>query len=169
MHHEAFEAMKDFELNWVRTYFPESAEHTVLDVGSMDLGGGCHRDIFKDYWYTGLDIAPGNNVDVVVENPYNWKEINHIEYDIIISGQCLEHVEYPWLTFQEMNNVLTIGGICCITVPSRGPIHRYPVDCYRFLPDGMEALGKYVGWEVVDSDLQEDTWGTLRTIYSKPG
>ena len=32
---------------------------------------------------------------------------------------------------------------------SSGPEHRYPVDCWRFYPDGMRAICKFVGFEVV--------------------
>ena len=95
-------------------------------------------EIFKssDKWeYSGLDVEKGPNVDIVVENPYDW-EIPDSSYDVVISGQAFEHIEFFWLTFLEMARVLKPQGLIILIAPSRGPQHRYPVDCWRFYPDG---------------------------------
>lgn len=168
MHPEAFETMREFADSWVPKYFKEGQILEILDVGSMNLGGGCHRDLFTGHVYTGLDIEVGNNVDVVVPNPYEWFELKDKLHDVVISGQAFEHIEFPWLTMGQIRYTLKPGGLCCITVPGAGPEHRYPVDCWRFLPDGMRALGKYVGFDVLDIQVQDDSWRTTRAIYQKP-
>ena len=65
-----------------------------------------------------------------------------IEY---LPGQTFEHIEYFWITILEIWRVLKPGGIVCIIAPSAGNQHRFPVDCWRFYPDGFTALCKYVG------------------------
>jgi SAM-dependent methyltransferase len=81
----------------------------------------------------------------MLKDIYNWKNIKSQQYDIVISGQVFEHVEYMWVTILEIARVLKDDGICCIIAPSSGNEHKYPVDCWRFYPDGFRALTKYAG------------------------
>jgi SAM-dependent methyltransferase len=120
----------------------------VLDVGSYDVGGS-YRHLFdkSKFHYVGLDIEEGPNVDVVLKNPYDWTAIESDSFDIVISGQALEHIEFFWKTMEEMTRVLKKDGLLCLIAPNGFGEHRYPVDCYRFFTDGMVALARYVGIE----------------------
>lgn len=99
--------------------------------------------------YVGLDIKKGFNVDIAVEDPYSWKELSDNEFDIVISGSTLEHIEFFWVVFKEMARVLKPGGYMCVIVPRKWKNHFYPVDCWRFLPDGMRALGKWANLKCI--------------------
>lgn len=125
----------------------------VLDVGSYDVSGS-YKDIFdeKKYEYVGLDMEKGPNVDLVLKNPYDWSEIETDSYDVIISGQAFEHIEFFWITMSEMARVLKKDGLLCIVAPNGFIEHRYPVDCYRFFSDGMVALARYVSFELLHAD-----------------
>ena len=49
-----------------------------------------------------------------------------------------------WVTFAEMARVVKAGGFVYISVPVNGPVHRHPMDCWRFYPDayfGPSRLG----------------------------
>ena len=112
---------------------------TVLDVGALQLRGHrSYRELFHDYRYTGMDIVPGDNVDVV-----GYESLLSIGYDVVISGQTLEHVKRPWEWMQELAGLFRI--YICIIAPNQWPEHRYPIDCWRVLPDGMAALFEYAG------------------------
>jgi len=128
------------------------AELSILDLGSQDVNGSYKELFTKPGWhYLGLDMAPGKNVDLVLADPYNWTEIPSASVDIVISGQAFEHIEFIWLTIQEIARVLKPGGQTCILAPSAGGEHKYPVDCWRIYPDGMRALAKYAGLTVVSA------------------
>ncbi|MFC1929977.1 methyltransferase domain-containing protein [Chloroflexota bacterium] len=139
----------------------------ILDVGSQDVNG-TYRPLFNNpHWrYTGLDMTPGPNVDIVVKDVYNWKEIRSSSYDVVISGQALEHIEFFWVTMNEIARVLRQEGVCCIIAPSSGPEHRYPKDCWRFFPDGLTAAAKYATLEILEvyacqepiRDGEENVW-----------
>ena len=122
----------------------------VLDVGSMNVNG-TYRTYFDDpLWeYTGLDLAPGPGVDRVLSSPYSWNGIPSDFYDIVITGQAFEHIEFPWITILQVNRVLVEGGLLCLIVPSGGVEHRYPMDCWRFYPDGIKALARWGDLEPV--------------------
>lgn len=128
----------------------------VLDVGSRITEGSIgYNHLIKVYSnvkcnYVGLDIEKGDNVDVVVD-PCKWN-IKSNFFDIVISGQTLEHCKFFWLTFKEMARVLKKGGYMCVVVPKIQKQHKYPVDCWRFYPDSMDALAE---------------WGKLKCIHKE--
>jgi SAM-dependent methyltransferase len=135
---------------FVREFLPAqpTRKWKVLDIGSYSVNGS-YRSLFPEEYfeYTGMDIESGPNVDVVVQNPYNWTEFESDTFDVVLSGQTLEHAEFFWWTVEEMTRVLRKDGILCIVVPNVLREHRYPVDCYRFYTDGMIALCRYVNLE----------------------
>jgi SAM-dependent methyltransferase len=123
----------------VNQFMDKTKLYSVLDVGSYDVNGN-YKSIFNypGWSYLGVDIAFGPNVDKCIE-PYQW-DLQDNSYDVVLSGQCLEHVEMPWLWIKEAERVCKPGGLIILTAPWCFPIHQYPVDCWRLLPDGMSVL-----------------------------
>ncbi len=130
----------------------------IMDIGSQEVHvNGSYKPLFQDYpnWnYRGVDMVAGNNVDIVLNDIYDWSQIPANSVDVIISGQAFEHIEYFWLSMQEIARVLKPGGVCCIIAPSSGYEHRYPVDCWRFYPDGFQALAKYARLNPIETYTQ---------------
>lgn len=171
----------------VETYLAAKAgtPMKIIDIGAYDVNAS-YRPLFgKPGWvYQGVDIAAGPNVDVVLNSVYELPfESNSI--DVIVSGQTFEHIEFFWLTWQEMVRVLKPGGHIILIAPSRGQEHRYPVDCWRFYPDGFRALGKLGQLEVLDvqtsflpvkpglwyrllNKARRDQWGDTVGVFRKP-
>lgn len=156
------------------------SEISVLDVGSYDVNGS-YRPFFSDsrFRYTGLDMEAGPNVDLVPSAPYEWTEIETDSFDIVISGQAFEHIEFFWKTMEEMARVLRRGGLMCIIAPNGFGEHRYPVDCYRFFTDGLVALARYVGLDIIHASTNlgpnpddgrwfSDTEADAMIVASKP-
>lgn len=118
----------------------------VLDVGSkVHNNQDSYRRLFsseRNVVYVGVDVEPGPNVDAVLDDPYKWSQPGNM-FDLVLSGQTLEHVEFPWLTIKEMIRMCQPGGFILIVTPFKQREHRYPVDCYRFLPDGYRAMIKW--------------------------
>jgi SAM-dependent methyltransferase len=140
----------------------------VVDIGSMNVNGS-YRELFAplDWDYIGIDMAPGNGVDLVIPDPYKLP-LPDACADCVVSGQMLEHNEFFWLTFAEKIRILGPTGLVFMIAPSKGPIHRYPVDCYRFYPDSYAALAKYTNSILVDCWLENDAaWGDLVGVFSK--
>ncbi len=133
----------------------------IYDLGSCEVSGGSYRPLFdRPPWrYRGIDLAPGPNVDVVVRDPCRWREIPSRSADVVVSGQALEHAAFFWVVLLEVRRVLKPGGLCCIIAPSAGPEHRYPVDCWRFFPDGMAALARFAALEALEIYSQDGDTG----------
>lgn len=155
MHLSSLENMRLFRDTYLDT-MKNSPLH-IYDIGSCDVNGS-YRDLFAEssWTYCGVDLNPGKNVDLVIENPYHWREIKSKSADVIVSGQAFEHIEYFWLTMLEVYRVLRPGGFCCLIAPSGGPEHRYPVDCWRFYGDGFAALARFASLNLVEVYTERD-------------
>ena len=176
LHQSSMEKMAAFRDRYL--FSKKTGPLRILDLGSLDVNGS-FRPLFSDpLWdYAGLDIAPGNNVDIVLRTPYLWKEVASDSADVVISGQAFEHIQYFWLTMLEVARALKPGGLCCILAPSSGPEHRYPMDCWRFYPDGMVSLAHFAQMEVIEAVTQwkdlgyadgSDSWHDSMLICRKP-
>lgn len=122
----------------------------VLEVGSYDVNGS-PRSVFQPHSdsYLGIDIQEGPGVDCVLNAEKIIEQFGDDWFDTVISMECLEHTVRPWVIVDAMRSVLKPGGHLWISTPTYGfPLHRYPLDCYRFGEDayrlwifeGMELL-----------------------------
>lgn len=171
MHQSSYLKMEYFK----NTYLNPDKELKILDIGSFDKNGNYNYGLImnEEKWtYHGLDLTEGTNVDIVVKDPYNWREIEDETYDVVISGQAFEHIEYFWLTMEQIRRVLKNDGIICIIAPSSGPVHKNPYDCYRFNENGMKSLAKYVDFKVIEAGTNTDgsskPWFDSYLIAQKP-
>jgi len=146
MHTSSLQRMMWFTDTYLANY-KEGSTLSVLDIGSYNING-TYKDFFESerYKYQGMDMTPGPNVDVVAENPYHWDMFADESFDIVISGQALEHAEFFWLTLKEISRVMKPGGRLCIIVPRGWERHRAPIDAYRFDTDGMIAMARYINF-----------------------
>ncbi len=133
----------------------------VLDVGSCSLGNVLtFRELFAPpkFDYVGLDIAAGQNVNVVPGDPFCWTEFGSESFDLVISGSMLEHNPYFWITVAEIARVLVQDGLTVLIAPSTGYPHRVPFDCWRFYPDSWSAMCSYVGLELIETYRERPSW-----------
>jgi SAM-dependent methyltransferase len=179
VHRSSFDKMKAFRDGYLSEYRNSPLE--ILDIGSQiatrhQLN---YRPLFDaPAWrYTGMDIVPGENVDMVVRDPYDWTEIPAGSYDVVVSGQTLEHVKFFWVTAFEILRALKEGGIACLIAPGAGVEHRFPVDCWRFYRDGMAALSEFAGartvevytqWKGLNYEDGSEIWQDSCVVLQKP-
>lgn len=117
---------------------------SVLDIGSMrHKKHRTYRRLFPDpFKYTGMDVVAGQNVDIVGFD--NIKE----QYDVVISGQVMEHVKRPWEWLKSLTKYYL--KYICIIAPTTSKEHKYPIDTYRYFPDGMQDLFEYANINIVE-------------------
>ncbi len=170
MHKSSYRHMQGLK----EKYLDASEKVRIFDLGSYDVNGS-YRPLFDcpEWEYRGIDLEKGPNVDIVLKSPYQMAVPSGCA-DLVISGQAFEHVKYFWLTWMELVRILKPGGLIFLIAPSRGPEHRYPVDCWRFYPDSYQALADFAAldllevhtdWEPaveVDSAAWGDTVGVFR-------
>lgn len=154
MHENAMTGMAYFR----DKYMDREKITKIADIGGLDING-CFRELMciSSLWLChGIDIQEGRNVDIVIEDTDNWKELKDESYDVVISGSTFEHIEHPWIAIKEVYRILRPGGYCCIIAPMICPEHKFPDDYWRFMPDGFFALAKWGGLEVQEVLTSED-------------
>jgi SAM-dependent methyltransferase len=164
MHYESYAEA----LRLVATYLDPAVPLRVLDVGSYDVNGSYHALFEQPAWrYEGADMKAGPNVDHVLEDPYHWT-LPDESYDVVVSGQAFEHIQFFWLTWREMVRVLKPGGLIFLLAPSKGVEHRHPVDCWRFYRDGFRALAELEHLTVLECETNWDwPWGDTVGVFRK--
>jgi SAM-dependent methyltransferase len=136
MHEASYRHMARF----VEKHLDRNQQLKILDVGSCDINGS-YRPLFNapGWVYSGLDVVAGKNVDIVASEPYCYP-VESGSFDVVVSGQALEHIEDTVAVALEMARALRPGGVMCVIAPCNFAEHRYPIDCWRFYPDGFRWL-----------------------------
>jgi SAM-dependent methyltransferase len=127
----------------------------------MEVYGGALREVAPpDSQWIGVDAAEGPGVDRVLVEPYRLPFVDD-SVDVVVSSSTFEHAEFFWLLFLEMARILKPGGFLYINSPSNGPVHRHPVDCWRFYPDAGDALTRWAARNFYFLELLESSIGEL--------
>ena len=101
MHPSQYQHMK----RAMNQYLPRDRHIDVLELGSGTSPGQTqtHRDLLGglDHSYLGVDVRPGNNIDVVMTKPYTIPAPSRSK-DVVIAGSVLEHVPFFWASMLEV-------------------------------------------------------------------
>jgi hypothetical protein len=156
MHKTSYQLMTYFR----DKYLPSMLGASVLDVGARSLKrlnrSYTYRELFDRFQYAGMDVEPGNNVDIV-----GFENIPG-EFDVLISGQTMEHVKQPWEWLKSLTPYFS--KYICIIAPHTWKEHKNvkkncPFDTYRYFPDGMRDLFDYAG--IKEVEIQTSRYDTM--------
>lgn len=112
----------------------------IAEIGSCDSDAYCQIFSKPGWTYVGLDLVHGRNVNIVLPEPNRWPNIASDSFDVVVSGQTVEHVDRPWLWIREIARIVRPGGVVCIIGPYQWAYHPSPKDYWRIFPDGMKVL-----------------------------
>lgn len=110
---------------------PDIEWHT-LDIGVENIEGG-----------------DKNPLHITSSSEYNYP-IPAEKFDVVVSGQVMEHVKKIWIWMDELKRITKPGGVIILIVPVSWTYHAAPVDCWRIYPEGMKAIVEDKGLEVID-------------------
>ena len=130
----------------------------------------------KQYLYSGIrvleigpDQFPSTFYSLVADNSIVWETIDLYRsvnltfsalseykfqmsdgtYDIVLSGQVIEHARKTRVWMKELARVCKAGGYVITINPVSWPYHEAPIDCWRAFPEGMRALYEDASLEVL--------------------
>lgn len=146
----------------------------ILEIGSQNVNGTLRDFALSTTHYTGLDMAPGQGVDVVIQPGKPFPVVDD-SFDMVMATSVFEHDPVFWMTFTEMCRKAKRGGYIYINAPSNGLFHQYPQDHWRFYPDCGLALvewAKTQGQEIslIESFVAEregDLWNDFVAVFRK--
>jgi len=134
-----------------------------LLIGEEGESGKQVKKAFEETYNVKAYSVGLSNADILWDITREFHEKR--EYDWIICQATLEHVTDPVAAIKNLATVLKSGGrIYLHTAGIEFPIHRYPLDCYRFLPDGLRAMA-----QLAHLDIDDLYWTTLHcfAVYRK--
>lgn len=116
----------------------------VLEIGP-DKGPSTYREVAGDdtiIWET-LDLQPfgDSKLTYTCKNEYKFP-IPDDTFDIVLSGNVIEHVRKVWVWIKEVARVCKKGGYVITITPVSWFYHPFPVDCWRICNEGMKTLYK---------------------------
>jgi SAM-dependent methyltransferase len=136
----------------------------VLEIGPGAFPSDYQKSVRCEViWHT-LDIADSPALTYPRTPLYDFP-IPNDSYDIVLSGQVIEHVAKIWRWMRELARVTRPGGRVITINPVSWPFHEYPIDCWRIFPDGMKALSDDSGLVVENSVCESlELPGTRRAL-----
>lgn len=160
----AHKQQKDF-CDKTKNLFPEYFQSCkVLEIGSFNVNGSV-RDLFVDCEYIGLDILPGDGVDVACEAQKYDAADGY--FDTIISCECFEHNPFFIETIENAIRMLKKNGLLIFTCATTGR----PVHGTASLDE--EGKLKYKNWKTMPNVVKQN-WNneyyhnvTIEDIVSK--
>lgn len=158
MHPSSVENMKKIRRKYL-TYLNKIENPKVLDVGGLyNQPEKSYRKLFEDIQgieWTVADIVKHSSVDVMMTGPYSLP-FEDETFDLVVSGQMLEHCSNPFKSVAEMKRVLKVGGRLALAAPSAGPRHDAQ-DGWRFMDDGFRFIAEDIGGiEIVADWIHKD-------------
>lgn len=108
----------------------------VLEVGARNVNGSV-RDLFEDCDCIGLDLVPGEGVDLVC---HAREFVRPGEFDTVISTEALEHDRHWRDSLRQMAENLTPGGLLVVTCAGPG---RQEHGTTEHEPDDSPATNDY--------------------------
>ena len=136
-----------------KQYSPFNKNQKLLEIGSWIAPGQeaiiCRNTIGPLVGeYIGVDMQDGNGVDVISDAKHMPFPDN--SFDVIISTDCYEHVDWPREVTREAFRVMKPGGVFYLTTVFIFQIHGYPDDYWRFTPNCIRLLLEDAGFDVVE-------------------
>ncbi len=147
----------------------------VLEIGP-DTAPSTYERLVEPSGYSNLrwqtaDLDYGADSTILVEHQMANEYLLPFPddtFDVIVSGQVLEHVRRVWAWFGEVARVCKPDGYVITICPVSWPYHEAPVDCWRIYPEGMRALCEEAGLEVVVSNFESLEPIPSRRTYPGP-
>ena len=144
-------------VKYVKPIFKDGMK--VLEIGPNAFPSTFQRlseEVSVACWDT-LDMYANSNLTYQNSHEYNF-QIQSDSYDVVLSGQVIEHVKKPWIWIPELARITKPGGFIATIGPVSWTYHEVPVDCWRIYPEGMRALYEEAGLTTILS-----CWESLET------
>ena len=103
-------------------------EIKVLEIGPDEIPSSYRKKVkIKSIVWDTIDLNPNYNTTFLAKNEYQFP-IEDNSYDIILSGQVIEHVRKIWIWIKELSRICKVGGHIITINPISYPCHEAQVD-----------------------------------------
>lgn len=155
MHLNSLLIFNKYVIPFIRSF----VDPRILEIGPDAFPSSYSRAVGKIKNWDTVDIFPRPGLRFVASDENSFPIENDF-YDVVISGQVLEHVRKPWIWMHELIRVCKPGGLIVTIAPTSWPYHEAPIDCWRVYPAGMQSLLEGCEIEILVNEnicMEEDT------------
>lgn len=137
----------------------------VVELGA-GYGGATSRAVVEaaGLRYVGTDMAAGEGVDYVA----NFEKADDMlvfgsteRFGSVLILNVLEHAFDPISILDNATTLLRPGGTVVVLTPAVWPLHNYPMDAWRILPNFYEEYAKRRRVRLLDSHFEYVGYGPV--------
>lgn len=166
--------MVDSDLVYIRKLIQDKIiAGPVLELGT-GYGGATTRGEFyaANLQYYGTDLNPGSGVDFVAdfERSEQMEVFNLVKpFGCVLILNVLEHTFDPIRVLDNARSLVGERGVIVVLTPSIWPLHNYPMDAWRILPNFYEEYAKRRGLELMQDYFQYVGFGRVDKFKGSDG
>lgn len=145
----------------------------VLELGA-GYGGATSRAEVEaaKLQYFGTDLSPGPGVDFaadfeLVEQMTVFRGV--APFGSVLVLNVLEHTFDPIRVLDNAATLLRPGGTLVALTPSVWPLHNYPMDAWRILPNFYEEYAKRRGHDLLEGSFEYVGFGPVANFRNADG
>jgi len=158
---------------WIQKLIDKQAiSGPVLELGA-GYGGGTAKSLIEKagltYYGTDIHNPPGGGVDFVAdfENPSQMSVFNSVSpFGTVLILNVLEHTFEPVRILDNALSLLQPHGALVVLTPAIWPLHDWPMDSVRLLPNFYEEYGKRRGLNLLADSFEYIGYGKVRNYLN---
>ena len=142
------------------TYLSSNIDLKILDIGGRDRSKIDRSKFYSfNHEVVVMDIAQGDNVDVVGDAHALSAYFLEDSFDVLVSTSVFEHLHSPWKVAVEMNKILKNGGIALVQTHQTLGMHDIPWDFWRFSDEAWKAIfNAKTGFEILKTNMSHESY-----------
>ena len=162
------------DLKWVKRLLDErKLQEPILELGVGYSGETC-RELFEEkglrYYGTDLEKTPSVDVAANFEKSEDMEAFSALApFGTVLVLNVLEHTFEPIRVLDNAVSLLRPGGCCAVLTPSVWPLHNYPMDTWRILPNLYEEYARRRGMELDRNHFDFIGKGPVETFRGSSG
>lgn len=166
--------MVEEDLVYVRSLIQAGViDGPVLELGAGYDGTTCRAIVeASGLNYFGTDMVPGPNVNFVAdfENPNDMVSIRGVgPFGAVLILNVLEHTFDPIRILDNAAELVRPNGALVVLTPAIWPLHNFPMDAWRPLPNFYQEYAKRRDLQLVENHFQYIGYGAVNNYRSSDG
>ena len=166
--------MIDSDLDYIRVLISEDIiSGPVLELGTGH-GGATSRVPIEaaklQYYGTDLWLGPGVDFAADFEHSDQMAIFDTVTpFGSVLILNVLEHTFDPIRVLDNAATLLRSGGVLVVLTPSVWPLHNYPMDAWRILPNFYEEYAKRRGLDLLEDYFEYVGLGPVANFRNTDG
>jgi SAM-dependent methyltransferase len=145
----------------------------VLELGT-GYGGATTREVMTaaglTHYGTDLEAGPGVDVAADFEKAEDMAAFRSVgRFGTVLVLNVLEHTFDPIRVLDNAVSLLRPGGVLVALTPSVWPLHNYPMDAWRVLPNFYEQYAKRRSHELLEPYFEYVGFGPVARFANPDG